>query len=94
MICKSLLFFCYLVKYHEILLHHIAFFTYDSYIMYRLFFIYTAFSLHYCTYHMYGTYIFNNNISHEFLSHTMYTVFHVLQVLWNSSPLFVTQSFT
>ena len=95
MICKSLLFFfCYLVKYHEILLHHIAFFTYDSYIVYRLFFIYTAFSLHYCTYHMYGTYIFNNNISHEFLSHTMYTVFHVLQVLWNSSPLFVTQSFT
>ena len=42
----------------------------------------------------YGTYIFNNNISHEFLSHTIYTVFHVLQVLWNSLPLFVTQSFT
>ena len=37
MICKSLLFFSYLVKYHEILLHHIAFFTYDSYIVYRLF---------------------------------------------------------
>ena len=37
MICKSLLFFSYLVKYHEILLHHIAFFTFDSYIMCRLF---------------------------------------------------------
>ena len=37
MICKSLIFFSYLVKYHEILLHHIAFFTYDSYIMYSLF---------------------------------------------------------
>ena len=95
MICKSLLFsFSYLVKYHEILLRHIDFFTYDSYIVYRLFFIYTTLLLHYYTYHMYGTYIFNNNISHEFLSHTMYTVFHVLQVLWNSSPLFVTQSFT
>ena len=92
MICKSLLFFfSYHVKYHEILLHHIAFFTYDSYTVYRLF-LYILLS--YCTYHMYGTHIFNNNISHEFLSHTMYTVFHVLQVLWNSSPLFVTQSFT
>ena len=69
MICKSLLFFfffCYVVKYHDIFLKHIDFFTYDSYIVYRLFFTYTAFSLHYCTYHMYGTYIFNNNISHEF----------------------------
>ena len=33
--------------------------------------------LSHCTYHMYGTYIFNNNISHEFLSHTMYTVVEV-----------------
>ena len=73
MICKSLLFvFSYRVKYHEILLHHIVFFTYDSYIVYTLFFIYTAFLMHYCTYQMYDTYIFNNNISHEFLSHTMY----------------------
>ena len=46
------------------------------------------------TYHIYDTSIFNNNISHEFLSHTIYTVFHVLQVFWNSLPLFVTQSFT
>ena len=37
MIWKSVQFFSYLVKYHEILLHHIAFFTYDSYIVYRLF---------------------------------------------------------
>ena len=66
MICESLLFFfCYLVKYRDIFLKHIDFFTY-SYIVYRLFFTYTAFSLHYCTYHMYGTYICNNNISHEF----------------------------
>ena len=58
MICKSLLFFLLSCKISCNPLASYCFFTYDSYIMYTLFFIYTAFSLHYCTYHMYGTYIF------------------------------------
>ena len=50
MICKSLLlsFFSDLVKCHEPLLNHIAFFKYDSQIVYRLF-LYLL--IHHCVYH-------------------------------------------
>ena len=49
MICKSLLLsFSDLVKCHEPLLNHIAFFQYDSQMVYRLF---LYFLIHHCVYH-------------------------------------------
>ena len=49
--------------------------------------------LHY-TYHVLETYIFKNNISHDILSHTMYTVVNLLDVFYNNLLSFVTQSLT
>ena len=69
MICKSLLFFfCYLVKYHEILLHHIAFLhmivtSCTDYFLYILL-SHCTIALIICMAHIFSTIIYHMNFYH------------------------------